>query len=40
MASKRSDTEFVDALARRERPPRARPISSRLRQPGDLEHVV
>jgi hypothetical protein len=42
MPSKRSDTELVDAAARRERPlkVRARPISSRLRQPGDLERVV
>jgi hypothetical protein len=39
---KRSDAELVDAAARRERPlkVRARPISSRLRQPGDLERVV
>jgi hypothetical protein len=40
MPSKRSDAELVDASARRARPPRARPISSRLRQPGDLEQVV
>jgi len=40
MPSKRSDAELVDAAARRERLPRARPISSRLRQPGDLERVV
>jgi hypothetical protein len=32
--------ELVDAAARRERPPRVRPIPFPLRRPGDLERVV